>query len=353
MQRDNQIKKVTIYDIAKIAKTSPTTVSRVLNGSDYPVKAELSERIRNVARELGYIPNMLARNLRNNNNYEIGMVIPNISNPFYPGVILAIEKYISQHGYSLILCNTFRNAEKERKCMKSLFEKQVRGVILSAISNENVEEYKRYIENGMEILLIDQQMPELNCSNIQINVFKGAELAIDHLVECGHRKIAFISTEFTRWSRRETYRGYRYALTKHGLPYDESYTLISGYKEDDTVEEGFEFLAGSDLANQFVSKKIDATAVLAVNDMVAFGFIQAARSLNLSVPDDVSVVGFDDISFSKTFSPALTTVKSPLETIGTLAGNILLERFNNPGGEVASVDVTPSLIVRDSVRKLK
>ncbi len=353
MQRESQIKKVTIYDIAKIAKTSATTVSRVLNGSDYPVKAELSERIRTVARELGYVPNILARNLRNNDNHEIGIVIPNISNPFYPGVILAIEKYINQHGYSMILCNTFRDAQKERKCMKSLFEKQVRGVILSAVSNVNVEEYRRYIDSGMEILLIDQQMPELNCSNIQINVFKGAELAVDYLVECGHRKIAFISTEFTRWTRMETFRGYKYALAKHGIPYNESYTLISNYNEDDTVEEGFEFLAGADLANLFVSKNIDATAVLAVNDMVAFGFIQTARSLNISVPDDVSVVGFDDISFSKILSPALTTVKSPLETIGTLAGNILIERFNNPGSEVASVDVTPSLIVRDSVKKLK
>lgn len=353
MQKENQVKKVTIYDIAKIAKTSATTVSRVLNGSDYPVKAELSERISAIAKELGYVPNMLARNLRSNNNYEIGMVIPNISNLFYPGVILAIEKYISQHGYSLILCNTFRDAQKERKCMKSLYEKQVRGVILSAVSNENVEEYRRYIKNGMEILLIDQQIPKLKCANIQINVFKGAELAIDYLVECGHRKIAFISTRFTRWTRMETFRGYKYALAKHGIPYNESYTLVSNYNEDDTVEEGFEFLAGADLANQFVTKNIDATAVLAVNDMVAFGFIQTARSFNISVPDDVSVVGFDDVSYSKTFSPALTTVKSPLDTIGTLAGNLIIERFNNPGIDAASVDVMPSLIVRDSVKKLK
>lgn len=346
-------KKITIYDIAAIADVSATTVSRVLNNSSYPVRQELREKIWNIAKELGYTPNLLARSLKSNDTHEIGVVIPTISNLFYPGVILAIEKYVSRFGYNLMLCNTFRDEEKELKCMRSLYNKRVSGIILSAISDSNVTQYQEFIENGMKIVLLDQHMPGLNCPNIQVNYFKGAELAVDHLVKCGHKKIGFISTQLTRYSRKETYNGYRYALNKHGIEPCKDYELIFDSGESDTVEEGFELYTGAQLAKRFVEQGIDATAVYAVNDMVAIGFIQAVQQMGLRVPDDVSVVGSDDISFAKSMYPALTTVHSDLDALGSIAGKLLLESTEDVGFGTASIDLMPTLVSRDTVKFIK
>ncbi len=351
MKKDT--KRITVYDIAAIAGVSATTVSRVLNNSTYPVRQELRDKIWGIAREVGYVPNLLARSLKCNDTHEIGVVIPTISNLFYPGVILAIEKYVSRFGYNLMLCNTFRDENKELKCMRSLYEKRVSGIILSAISDSNVAQYQEFIKKGMKIVLLDQRMPGLDCPNIQVNYFKGAELAVDHLVENGHRKIAFLSTQLTRYSRRETYHGYRYALNRHGIAPCKEYELICDSGESDTIEESYEIYTGVQLAKRFVEEGIDATAVYAVNDMVAIGFIQAIQQQGLRVPEDISVVGSDDISFARSMYPALTTIRSDLETLGSMAGKLVLESADDPGLVRASIDLMPTLVQRDTVKNLR
>lgn len=340
--------KVTIYDVAKMAKVSPATVSRVLSGSDYPVREALRKRVVEAAKKLNYSPNTLARNLKSNTSNDIGVIIPTISNPFYSSVILGIEKEADKRGYNLLLCNTFRDVEKEKRYLQSLYEKQVKGIIISTWGAKNVEEY---INKGLEFVLLDQKIDNLECSFISFDCFRGAYMAVEYLIANGHRKIAFVSTPLTRWTRKETFNGYKAALTDNGIDVNEEYLLI-GNHEKEVQEEGFEFINGKLMADEFIKRKLDATAVLAVNDMTAFGFIQQMYVYGKKIPEDISVVGFDDISFSKMFSPPLTTVQYPAYEVGRLAAMLLLDKISGHNHSTMNVKLNPKLIIRDSVRSL-
>ena len=339
--------KVTIYDVAKLADTSATTVSRVLSGSDYPVSGPLKARIFEAAEKLNYSPNVLARSLKNNASLDIGVIIPTISNPFYSSVILGIEKEVNRNGYNLLLCNAFRDTGKERRYLQSLYEKQVKGVIISPLGYENVEEY---IQRGLSFVLLDQKIEHTECSTINFDCFRGAYLAVEYLIHNGHRKIAFAGSPLTKWTRRETFKGYQAALKDHGIPAGEKYSFIGTSEEEE--DEGFEFTNGKLMADAFIRRKSDATAVLTVNDMTAFGFIQQMAVHGEKVPQDVSVVGFDDISFSGMFSPALTTVQYPGYEVGKMAAKLLFDKITGRNDSHMSINLHPKLIVRDSVRPL-
>lgn len=340
--------KVTIYDVAKMAKVSPATASRVLSGSAYPVKEELRKRVIEAANMLNYSPNVLARSLKNNTSNDIGVIIPTISNPFYSSVILGIENEADRKGYNLLLCNTFRDVEKEKRYLQSLYEKQVKGVIISALGSGNI---KDYMDKGLEFVLLDQRIDGLDCSFISFDCFKGAYMAVEYLVCNGHRRIAFISSPLTKWTRNETFKGYTAALADSGIDVQEEYLLI-GSNEEEVDEEGFEFKNGKQMADEFMRRKLDATAVLAVNDMTAFGFIQQMHLHGKKVPEDISVIGFDDISFARMFSPPLTTIQYPAYEVGRLAALLLLDKLTGNNHSSMSVNLHPKLIIRDSVRPL-
>lgn len=340
--------KVTIYDVAKLAKTSATTVSRVLSGSDYPVSPPLRARIIEAAKKLNYSPNVLARSLKKNTSLDIGVIIPTISNPFYSSVILGIEKEVNKKGYNLLLYNTFRDIEKERRCLQSLYEKQIEGVIISPLGHESIKEY---IEKGLNFVLLDQKIDDIECSIINFDCFKGAYIAAEYLIKNGHKKIAFVSSPLTKWTRREIFKGYKRALEDNNIAIREEYFLIGSYEEE-VEEEGFEFKNGKLMADEFVKRKLDATAVCAVNDMTAFGFIQQMAIHGKRIPRDLSVIGFDDISFAKMFSPPLTTVQYPAYEVGKLAAKLLLDKLLGNNDSNMSINLHPKLIIRDSVRAL-
>jgi len=337
--------KATIYDIAKLADTSAATVSRVLSGSDYPVSLPLKTRIFETAEKLNYSPNVLARSLKSNASPDIGVIIPTVSNPFYSSVILGIEEEVNQNGCYLLLCNTFRDIGKERRYLQSFYEKQIQGVIISSLGYENIGEYT---EKGMQFVLLDQKIEHNECSMVSFDCFRGAYIAVEYLVKNGHRDIAFASSPLTKWTRKETFKGYQKALTDHGIAINEDYFLIGTDEKEE--EEGFEFKNGKRMADEFVKRKLDATAVLAVNDMTAFGFIQKMALHGKRVPQDLSVVGFDDISFAGMFSPPLTTVQYPGYEVGKLAAKLLFEKLNGHPDTNRSVNLHPKLIVRDSVK---
>lgn len=300
------------------------------------------------AQKLKYSPNVLARSLKNNTSLDIGVIIPTISNPFYSSVILGIEKEVNKNGYNLLLCNTFRDVNKERRYLQSLYEKQVRGVIISPLGYENIGEY---IKKGLSFVLLDQKIDNIECSIINFDCFKGAYIAVEYLIKNGHRKIAFASSPLTKWTRNETFKGYKMALMDNHIPIDDEYFLI-GVHEEEEDEEGFEFKNGKLMADEFINRKLDATAVLAVNDMTAFGFIQQMAIHGKRVPRDLSVVGFDDISFARMFSPPLTTVQYPGYEVGELAAKLLFDRILGNNQSNMSINLHPKLIIRDSVRSL-
>lgn len=346
-------KKSTITDVAKLAGTSVTTVSRVLNDVDYPVSNELRQKVKEAAEMVNYVPNAIARSLKGNTNtfQDVGIVIPNVSNPFYLQTLLGINRVSFDNRFNLILCNTMRLVEKEREFLRMLYERNVGGVIISSIDNDS-NVIQEYIRKGMKFVLLDQRMDIANCSCINFDSAKGAEMAVQYLISQGHRNIAFATTPITRWTRKEIFRGYKEALQSANIIYSEELLYVSG-RELDNDESDYELSSGRVLAKQFIENRHGATAVLCINDMVAFGFIQTLYEHGIKVPEDVSVVGFDDIPFAETFIPPLTTVRYPSNETGRLAAMMLFDNMQSDNGSLAlDMNLVPRLMVRGTVRPL-
>ncbi len=345
-------RKSTINDVAKMAQTSATTVSRVMNDVDYPVSNELRVRIKDAARALNYIPNTTAKNLRKSMTRDIGVIIPNITNLFYPQTVLGIESAVSGSGYNLLLFNTLRSKQRENKCLEMLCERQVKGVIISAV-DESIDNIQRYMNRGMHFVLLDQRIEGISCPSLHFDSRKGARMAVRHFLEKGHSRIALASTPLTRYTRNEIHKGYKEALSGAGLEYDEQLVFVTD-SELETEDANYEVDAGRNIAERFMESKCGATAILCVNDMVAFGVIRTLAKHGIRVPEDVSVIGFDDIPFASVYLPSLTTIRYPAYETGKLASMLLLESVSNQTQQVElSMKMEPVFVERNTVRDLK
>lgn len=340
-------KQATIRDVAKLAKVSLATVSRVLNDADYPVSPELKQRVKDAVEQLGYVPNAMARSLRGEGCRDIGLVIPNVSNPFYLQALLGINEALSKRDYSLILCNTVRSAARERDYLRQLFERQTRGVILSSV-DENAELLKEYAKKGMKFVLLDQMVAGIESTGISFDSRAGARMVVEYLVSLGHQRIAFATLSMTRWTRTETHMGYRDALVIGGLNYDVS-LIYEQMPETVPLYGDVELEAGRCIAERFLADGCPATAIVCVNDMLAIGLIKALRKHGIRVPEDVSVTGFDDIPLASTFEPSLTTVHYPAMEAGQLAAMMLLDELENNNSHMqVAMQLPPSLVIRDT-----
>lgn len=343
-------RKATIRDVAEQAGVSLATASRVINDSSYPVSAELRQRVQEAVARLDYVPNVTARTLRGGENRDVGLVLPNISNPFYLQTMLGINEVLAKNSCSMILCNTMRDPAQERIYLRQLYERQVRGVILSS-EDKSAEIIKEYSRKGMKFVLLDQKIAGVENVGIQFDNCVGARMAVDHLISLGHRQIAFATLPLDRWSRKEIHRGYREALLAAGLLYNPNLTFIFEWPEATWVNvEDVELTAGRTIAERFLEEKCPATAILCVNDMVAMGVIQSLLRHKIRIPEDVSVFGFDDIPFSGVFMPALSTVHYPAAETGRLAALMMVDMLSENAAEISvSMNLTPRLVLRDTV----
>ena len=341
-------KQATIRDVARLAGVSLATVSRVLSDGDYPVSAELKQRVRDAVAQLGYVPNTVARSLRQDVSRDIGLVIPNISNPFYLQTMLGINDALNKKNYSLILCNTMRNAQQERVYLRQLFERKVRGIILSSV-DENADIVKEYGKKGMKFVLLDQKITGMESTGINFDSRAGARMATEHLISLGHSRIAFATMPMTRWTRTEMHMGYRDALVLAGLGYDPR-LVYERMPEKLAAYADFELEAGKMIAESFLADGCPATAIVCINDMLAIGLIKTLQSKGIQVPEDVSVFGFDDIPFASTFEPSLSTVHYPAIETGRLAAMMLMDTLESGSGEMpVSMQLAPSLVIRETV----
>ena len=341
-------KQATIRDVARLAGVSLATVSRVLSDGDYPVSAELKQRVRDAVAQLGYVPNTVARSLRQDVSRDIGLVIPNISNPFYLQTMLGINDALNKKDYSLILCNTMRNAQQERVYLRQLFERKVRGIILSSV-DENADIVKEYGKKGMKFVLLDQKITGMESTGINFDSRAGARMTTEHLISLGHSRIAFATMPMTRWTRTEMHMGYRDALVLAGLGYDPR-LVYERMPEKLAAYADFELEAGKMIAESFLADGCPATAIVCINDMLAIGLIKTLQSKGIQVPEDVSVFGFDDIPFASTFEPSLSTVHYPAIETGRLAAMMLMDTLESGSGEMpVSMQLAPSLVIRETV----
>ena len=340
-------KQATIRDVAKLAGVSLATVSRVLNDSSYPVSPELKQKVRQAAEQLEYIPNG-SRGLSYGQQKDIALILPNITNQFYMQTMLGVGDVLVKQGYHLILCNTVRSAKQERLYLKQLYDKGVKGVILSSV-DENPEVIDEFSRKGMKFVLLDQKISKLECSGISFDSREGARIATQHLLDRGHKAIAFASLPMSRWTRMEMFKGYQSALRAAGISV--SRKLVYERRPEEVPNySNLDLEAGCMIAKEFLRAGCPATAIVCINDMLAIGIIRTLMQSGVRVPEDVSVVGFDDIPFASIFMPALTTVHCSAVEMGRLASLMLLDSFENEMQEApVSMRLAPTLVVRDSV----
>lgn len=343
--------RATIKDVAQRAGTSVATVSRVLGNPDYGVTAQLKKRVLEAAETLNYVPSAAARNLKGGENRDLGVIIPNITNPFYMQTIQGISAVCYEEGYHILLCNAARSVEREHVFLEQLYARQVRGIILSSVDEEHTA-ITDFLAKGMKFVQLDQRFENEPCSCINYDSQLGAQMAVKYLVGKGHRRIAFASTPLTRWTRKAVLKGYHRQMEESGLEHAEELLYIS--EPGDAFESGsYEMDAGCSIAKQILARDTGVTAVFCVNDMVAFGVIAEFHRSGLRVPEDISVVGFDDIPFAESFMPPLTTVRCPSYETGRLAAMMLIDELSKRRKSLnLNMSLQPVLVERQSVRAL-
>ncbi|WP_442602249.1 LacI family DNA-binding transcriptional regulator [Paenibacillus sp. KN14-4R] len=328
---------ITIKDIAKKANVSITTVSLIMNNKCHNIGEDTIKRVRSIIAEHNYRPNALARGLITNKTRTIGLLVPNITNPFFAEITKGVEDGLSEHNYNVFLCNSYNDIHKEKMYINVLKERFVEGVIISS-TNTVTQDYYTYLkEQGIAFVILDRHDSQLQYNGIVVDDWKGGYLATQHLLQLGHRKIGCIAESKGLCNINERLRGYQDALKAHGVLYDEKLVVSA----DLTIEGGCQAALGL-MAEQNV------TAIFATNDLTAIGVYEAAIQLGKRIPEDVSVVGFDDISFAHYLSPKLTTIRQPIYEIGRrAAANFIYVLQNNTFVQSTEV-LDVELIIRNS-----
>lgn len=340
-------KSLTIHDIAKLAEVSSATVSRVLSNSGYPVSAETKQKILRIAKEGNYIPNQLGKQLKTKTSRTIGVLIPTITNPFYSSIILGVEELARKNDYQVLLCNSFQDPALEGKYIQAMFEKQVRGLVISSIASDK-KLLKQYMDLGMNVVSMDQKIEDDAVCQIDYDYHKGGYLAARHLIEKGHRRIAYLTAPLDRPSRRNVHEGYLAALKEAELE------PIVQIADGGTYTGTYEFENGKVLTRQVMDRDDQRpTAIFAHNDMTAFGVIHELTRLGYKVPEEVSVVGFDGIDMGAMMNPSLTTVVHPTYEMGRLAGTMLFDMLESGNKPDMNIVLQPKLLERSSVEVYK
>ena len=302
-----------IQDVATRAKVSIATVSRVLNESDHKVRPQTRARVLAAVRKLDYRPNALARGLLMKRTMTIGVIIPDISNPYYAEIVRGIQDVADETGYNILLQNTDRQQARIIKSIHLLREKIVDGVIFSGGIIHEYATLSALKELRDRVVVIGRH--EVNFPAALVDNIGGATKAIQHLIDLGHHKIAFIGGPQKSATMIDRLKGYESALAQNGYPLKKN-RLKWG---DLTPESGYA------AAMELLSHKGRPSAIFSCNDMMAFGILHAARKLGLTVPDDVAVVGFDDVPLCAYVDPNLTTVGIPRYGLGAGAMQMLID----------------------------
>ncbi|EGQ9315318.1 TPA: substrate-binding domain-containing protein [Vibrio parahaemolyticus] len=332
----------TMKDIAKLAGVSTSTVSHVINKTRF-VSEEISERVNNAAKELNYYaPSALARSLKVNRTKTIGMLVTTSTNPFFGEVVKGVERSCYHKGYSLILCNTEGDNERMRQSINTLLQKRVDGLILmcSSLEGERIDVFERYPD--IPVVVMDWGPMLFTSDKIQDNSLRGGYLAAKYLIDCGHTEIGCITGPLIKHQAQMRYEGYKRAMNEAGLEFNANWI----------IESDFECEGGYQAFKKMAERGKLPSSIFVSNDMMAMGVINAANELGIKVPDDLSIIGYDDIHIAKFMSPSLTTIHQPKYRLGQAAVETLVRRLDDKSNEAQVVQLEPTLVVRNSVKLL-
>lgn len=328
---------VTIKDIAKKLNISYATVSKALSDAD-DISEKTKEIVKKTAIELNYKPNYIARGLVKNETKTIGLIVPDITNPFYSEIALAIEETVNKDGYSVFLCNSNWKHHKEIEYMNLLISKKVDGMIIAPTGVNGLG-----INNiGVPMVTVGTKRSYCGENYVVIDDEKGGYMAVKHLLESGKRKIMFVGGKLSVQSNKERLEGYKKALIESGIKVESKYIRSGNFKTE----------SGYVITKNALNEGIIPDGIFAGNDLLALGALRAAIEFGLKVPEEIGIVGFDDISFAGLPEIGLTTVAQPKYKMGKLAADMLLNRLKNPDAVYENIVLNPRLVIRKTSKRI-
>ncbi len=331
---------VTIREVARQAKVSVGTVSNVLAGSA-SVRPELRRRVEEVMRALDYHPNQIARSLKTRQTKTLGLVISDITNPFFPQVVRGAEDAATLHGYLLITLNTDDSAERERRALGMLRAQKVDGLLLTVASGrEDLTHVTQFRDSGLPIVCIDRSVPGIDLDLVCSDNAHGARMCMQHLLSRGHRRIGFLGGSPGLQTAQQRLEGYEQTLREAGLPMDPKLVRKGDFRLD----------SGYRLSKQMLLEADPPTALFASNAMMGFGALKAIHELGLRCPEDVALAVFDEVPFGDVIQPRLTVVAQPAYEMGRVGTELLIARLEGREKSAGAVHLTltPELLVRQS-----
>lgn len=332
----------TIKEVSRHANVSPSTVSRVLNGTA-AVNNETKQRVLEAVEKLNYQPNAFAQGLVTNRSGGIGVIVNEISSPYYSSIIQGIEEVIEAEDMHLLVSSGHADLQFERKAADYLKQRRADALImhLESLPDDDLIQWLEHDFSDTPVILVGRYVPELDHLCIHLDNERGGFLATQYLISQGHKRIAHISGPLAMKDSRDRLQGYRRALEEAGLNYDENFV----------VEANFNETGGQRAAQRLLDRNLNVSAIFSGNDQMAFGILHTLREANLTIPNDISLVGYDDVYISKYLYPALTTIQQPLREMGRAAARAVIAALNHNGEEVTR-KFEPKLVVRQSVRSL-
>jgi len=335
-------RRVRIKDIAEQLGVNPATVSRALNPSTQGmISRDQVERIKNAAHELGYIPNLSAAALRTDRTHTIGVVVPDILNPVFPPIIKGIQDYLHQNGYLTLIVNSNNDQQVALEEVNKLITRQVDGFILANAFLKDLS-VAECLRQEMPMVLVNRTIEnnKLVHQVLSDDVY-GLQLAIDHLLELGHRRLLHLAGPQDILHGKQRLQAFKDICTDKNIDHD--YYQLSAF----SIEQGREG------AIRYCEEPGSATAILAGNDLIAIGCISELHKRGIHVPNDVSVIGFNNMPLADMLSPALTTIAIPHNEFGTQSARLILQVLETPGLSRQEVLLSPKLVVRDSTGPVK
>jgi DNA-binding LacI/PurR family transcriptional regulator len=329
-------KAPTIRDVAEAADVSTATVSRVLAGADL-VTDELRERVFEASRRLRYTPNRVARNLRRRTTRMIGVVVPDIENPFFTSIIGGVEEVLQAASYSLLLANYNESPAREYELLRTLGAEGAAGIIFTP-SNAPDADYQGIVQAPAPMVAISRYPEGLNVDMVAVANCAGARAATDHLIRLGHKRIAFINGPIGISTAKERQAGYLEAFSAAGLEPQQDLILHGNFRQE----------GGYHAMQALLSLDTPPTAVFTANNLMTLGALQAIHERGLRIPGQIAVVGYDDLPWATSLQPPLTAVAQPAKDVGVTAARLLLDRLAEPERPTRRIILNTQLVIRAS-----
>ncbi|MBA3927558.1 LacI family DNA-binding transcriptional regulator [Listeria rustica] len=330
----------TIRDIAEKTGVSITTISQILNGKGSRFSEATRNKVFQTAKDLAYKPNFFAKNMVTNRTNTIGMIVPEVTDPFFSQMVKGAEDYLNAHDYMILLCNSSQDSTREDLYVEELLHRAVDGLIIASPNILASNVFTQLEALHKPYILLDRKRHHREEGNIFIDDYEGGYMATEHLLSLGHTKIGIITSDDSFYSVEERLQGYQASLKEHE---------ISG--SPDWIMAGDQTMAGGYVASKKLLASTDITALFVTNDQMAAGTYRAALELGISIPDDLSIIGFDDIELAEYMAPTLTTIRQPIYNIGKTAAKYLLKAIQNPTEKMPNKKMPLDLIIRESTKK--